>query len=106
MCGVVMVMYELPAHRYRELKHFCMQYPDFKKMYGVLCMPHKETEHTAILKTEYGYAIRLIEMTAWKTCPERWQEIVNSVAFDMGYSELGELRKKFFYLLSREKGIS
>lgn len=99
-------MFELPVHRYRELKHFCLQYPEFKRIYDALCMPHDgETERVAIDKTEYEHAIRLIEMTAWDVSHERYEELMVSVTKDTGYKELKELRMKFFWMLSRTKGL-
>lgn len=100
-------MYELPVHRYRELKHFCLQYPEFKRIYDGLCMPHDgETENVAIDKTEYEHAIRLIEMTAWDVSHDRYEELMASVTTDTGYGELGCLRRKFFWMLDKAKGIS
>lgn len=99
-------MYELPVHRYRELKHFCLQYPEFKRIYAGLCMPHDgETERVAIDKTEYGHAIRLIETTAWDVSHERYDQLMVSVTQDKYYNELKDLRMKFFWMLSRSKGI-
>ena len=100
-----MGQYDLPVHRYRELKHFCLQYGYFKKMYDALCMPDSETEKTAILKVEYENAIKLIETTAYNTSISHGYDILNSVTTDTGYSEMKELREKFFWLLSKEKGI-
>lgn len=99
-------MYELPVHRYRELKHFCLQYPEFKRIYDSLCMPHDgETERVAIDKTEYEHAIRLIETTAWDVSHERYDQLMVSVTQDKYYNELKDLRTKFFWMLSRSKGI-
>lgn len=40
--------YWISRHRYYELKHFCLQYTDWKKMYLILTdtsIPSIQTEH-------------------------------------------------------------
>lgn len=69
-------------------------------------MPHDgETERVAIDKTEYEHAIRLIETTAWDVSHEMYDQLMVSVTQDKYYNELKDLRMKFFWMLSKEKGI-
>lgn len=42
--------YYLPKHRFLELKHFCMQYPEWKKMYN-LCDFTQSAAVTGLPKT-------------------------------------------------------
>ena len=63
-------MYDLPVHRYRELKHFCLQY-DFMKeeinrLQNQLYLNEEDpTGYIAVKLTEYKNAVKLIETTAF-----------------------------------------
>lgn len=101
-----MGQYDIPKHRYRELKHFCLQYPEFKRRHSELCGPvHGKTDALAIAKTEYERAIELIEMTAYEASSDRGAELLEAVTLDTGYDELHGLREKFFWMLSKAKGL-
>lgn len=109
---------KLSKHRYRELKHFCLQYPEFKYVYYILdwaCPSNGHDDPTskiATLKTDYGRAIKLIETTARDTSEEYQSYILKSVtrdiplnAVDLDRDVLDAYRRKFFWLLHQRKGI-
>lgn len=115
--------YDIGRHRFCELKHFCLQYQDWKDIYQRVkddkYSNSKDdiTARTAILKTDYGNAIKLIETTARATSQAYADYILESVTKDVSYSYLKDkglkcdkdafdtLRGRFFYLLSLRKGM-
>ena len=115
--------YDIGRHRFCELKHFCMQYPDWVTGYkrikndGLCKGEHDITGDTAVQKTDYWHAIELIETTARATSLAYADYILKSVTEDVSYSYLknkglkcdkdtfDELRGRFFYLLSLRKGM-
>lgn len=126
--------YWIPRHRYYELKHFCLQYPDWKGLYSKLhpeVTAHKDqeirgtdiyrpNEDRATLRADLQRAMNLVEQCA-KNCTDEeilryyiFKAVTNGFSFvqlqtryeipcskDMYY----ECYRKFFWLLSREKGI-
>lgn len=107
-------MYELPVHRYRELKHFCLQYHDMKEELLSLSRDTKGnsksdvTSAVAIKMTDLTYATELIETTAKDTSYEYGDLILKAVTEDVCLSELdfdNTLLHKFFFLLSERKGV-
>lgn len=111
--------YQLSAHRYRELKHFCLQYYEMKDKARRLTdhlFADKELDlvgDTATELTNLIGGIRLIEMTAVDTDAKYAEYILKSVTNDVSFSSLGvviskgdfdDLRAKFFWLLSERKG--
>ena len=113
--------YELSANRYRELKHFCLQYGDYKKELmllratdGYLEKHFDPTSALAIRETELVNAIGLIEMTATETERFLSNRVLKVVTQDMDISRLtvpisrecmGELRRRYYYILHKRKGI-
>lgn len=107
-------MYELPVHRYRELKHFCLQYRDMKEELLSLSRDTKGnsksdvTSAVAIKMADLTYATELIETTAKDTSYEYGDLILKAVTEDVCLSELSfdnTLLHKFFFLLSERKGV-
>lgn len=107
-------MYELPVHRYRELKHFCLQYRDMKEELAALSRDTKGnsksdvTSTVAIKITDLTHATELIETTAQDTSYEYGDLILKAVTEDLCLSELdfdNTLLHKFFFLLSERKGV-
>lgn len=107
--------YELPPHRYRELKHFCLQYDSWKRLYfekeGANVEPGDVTGRVASRKADYMNAIQLIETTAYDTSKEWGQYILSSVVSDeicecsCDPVEFKRLIRKFYWLLSVRKGV-
>lgn len=112
--------YRLSAHRYRELKHFCLQYYEMRDRVRrlselVFADGEDPVGDTATELTNLISGIRLIETTAIDTDKTYGEYILKSVTKDVSYSQLGvtlnkgefdDLRAKFFWLLSEKKGYS
>lgn len=107
-------MYELPVHRYRELKHFCLQYRDMKEELLRLSgfkMGDSKSDVTSAVATKIAdltYGVELIETTAQDTSREYGDLILRAVTEDLCLSELSvdnTLIHKFFFLLSERKGV-
>lgn len=101
--------YELPPHRYRELKHFCLQYPawkeEYEKLSGVQIEPGDVTGRVASKKKDLEYAMKLIETTAVDLGV--WG---NSVLSYVCYNECDSdmikmMARKFYWLLDKRKGV-
>ena len=119
--------YYISRHRYYELKHFCMQYKEFKKIYNDLC----NAVQTGILKIDkdspkedrsfyvrerYLNKINLIEECAKLTDDVIGAYILKGVTEGKPYGYLRthdnipcckdiyyELYRKFFWILSHRK---
>ena len=107
-------MYELPVHRYRELKHFCLQYRDMKEELSRLSgfkIGDSKSDVTSEVATKIAdliYATELIETTARDTSYGYGDLILKAVTEDLCLSELdfdNTLIHKFFFLLSERKGV-
>lgn len=120
-------MYYIPRHRYYELKHFCMQYKDFKKAYNDLC----EKVQSGIIKIgdapaaedkglyvreRYLNRINMIEESAKLTDKVLDAYILKGVTEGLPYAYLKtkynipcckdtyyDLYRKFFWILSHKK---
>ena len=120
--------YYISKHRYYELKHFCLQYPEFKKKYNSLCekIPGgiiSENNSNGISNQERDLEIRdlylsqieLIEECSKLTDPVLGDYILKGVTEGYPYSYFKmknipcckdtyyDLYRKFFYILSRKK---
>lgn len=124
--------YWIDKHRHYELKHFCLQYPTWKKAYADLegpglasCMaerlpspgePGDPTAKRAVRKTYYLDRIRLIEKTAKKADEELYSYILKGVTEELSYTHLKskmsipcgrdmyyDRYRKFFWLLSEAR---
>lgn len=122
--------YYIDKHRYYELKHFCLQYAEWKKAYSVLDgynqhdiglgiqMSHI-SDHTAdcgIARTYYSNRIDMIERVARLTDLELSFYILQGVTEEYSYDILKarfnipcckdvyyELYRRFFWLLDIER---
>lgn len=112
--------YELTAYRFRELKYFCLQYKDMRAELrrleeGSKALEGKDsTAYLAIRQNEYRKAIELIETTAKDTNLSCWRQILDLVVNDKPTgaianistrNKMEELRRKFYWLLDKRKGI-
>lgn len=122
--------YYVEKHRYYELKHFCLQYPIWKKAYaaldGLSNRPNDleiisktnrisdPTERCAAARMKYSRFIEMVEQTAIKTDSELYSYILIGVTEGRTYEYLKsilnipccrqvyyEMYRKFFYLLNR-----
>lgn len=124
--------YYIDKHRYYELKHFCLQYKEWKKAYLSCCksiifastfeekimsnIPSDLTAKYATLKIQYSEKINLIEKIAMNTDPDLYPYILKAVTEGLSYTYLKSRLeipcsrdtyysryRKFFWLLSQER---
>ncbi len=125
--------YWIEKHRYYELKHFCLQYPIWKKAYLsldglakrpsdlVLFSGQREisdpTAKCAEARIFYADRIELVEQVAVETdtvlATYILRAVTNGVSYDYLKTMLGipcckdtyyELYRRFFWLLNKERG--
>lgn len=124
--------YYIDKHRYYELKHFCLQYNEWKKSYA-LCNesiiftsslenlpsnnnPSDLTAKYAIKRATYGKRIKLIEEVAEKSDEFLYPYIMKAVTEGLSYTYLKtklempcsrdtyyDRYRRFFWLLSQER---
>lgn len=123
--------YYIPRHRYYELKHFCLQYPDFKRIYNNICddIPGgivKVKTDDVVSKDDRKMAVRqryldqmlLIEECSQLTDPVLGAYILKGITQGLSYTYLRmhddipcgkdmyyDLYRKFFYILDFKKKI-
>ena len=91
--------YHIDKHRYYELKHFCLQYPEWKKSYSAFddtSLPLSMIEHIPAL---YSYIIKgVIE-------GKSYTYLKTKLGIPCGRDMYYERYRKFFWVLneSREK---
>lgn len=122
--------YWIDKHRYYELKHFCLQYPEWKKAYAeysgpsvssICRMPSTNeyanpTANRAIMKAYYSDRIELIEKVARDTDRELHTYILQAVTRELSYTYLKsrlnipcgrdmyyDRYRRFFWLLSEAR---
>ena len=124
--------YHIDKHRHYELKHFCLQYPSWKKAYAEFSntniplstidrvptsnMPGDPTAKRAILKAHYSERMRLIEKIAMEADQYLCDYILKAVTEELSYtylkSRLGipcsrdtyyDRYRRFFWLLSEAR---
>ena len=124
--------YYISRHRYYELKHYCLQYPEFKRIYNDLCekIPGgilQITNQEGQLKSDESIEVRqayldqmnLIEECARLTDPYLGSYILKGVTEGLPYTYFKmrenipcgkdlyyELYRKFFYILSHKKKVA
>lgn len=124
--------YYIDKHRYYELKHFCLQYKEWKKAYA-LCnesiifasnldkipsgsTPSDLTAKYAIKRSYYGEKIKLIEQIVKETDEYLYPYILKAVTEGLSYTYLKtkleipcsrdmyyDRYRRFFWLLSQER---
>lgn len=125
--------YWIDKHRHYELKHFCLQYPTWKKAYTDLCnvgislsstekmpsgnLPGDPTAKRAIAKAQLVERIEMVEKIAKEADDYLWQYILKAVTENLSYTHLKakfdipcgkdmyyDRYRKFFWLLSKVRG--
>ena len=125
--------YWIEKHRYYELKHFCLQYPIWKKVYASLdgLSGHSTnftpmvvsstlgdpTARIGIAKTYYSDRIKMIERTVMQTDSSLGIYILQGVTEGWSYDIIKarleipcckdsyyNLYRRFFWLLNKERG--
>lgn len=124
--------YWIGKHRYYELKHFCLQYAEWKKAYSAIdglskkpCnLPNiqKDYSHSdptakyAVAKAMYAEKIEMVERTAMDADPELHTYILKAVTEDLTYETLQasyeipcsrstyyDRYRKFFWILNNAR---
>lgn len=124
--------YHLSRHRYYELKHFCFQYPEWKKNIALASgweahgddiggivrgnIPSNPTERCAIVRAYYSQRIELIDSCiAELKEPAVGSYLLKGVTEGFSYNNLRargcpcgsemyyNIYRKFFWILSRER---
>lgn len=124
--------YYIDKHRYYELKHFCLQYKEWKKAYelcnesiifasNIECMPSSNlpsdlTAKYAMKKAYYAERINIIEKAAMEADDYLYPYILKAVTEGLSYPTLKtrydipcgkdmyyDRYRKFFWLLSNSR---
>ena len=125
--------YYIDKHRHYELKHFCLQYPNWKREYSSCCDigpnlsrfeqlysnggKSDPTLSWALRREEYSKKIELVEKAAKETDYILYKYILKAVTEGLSYTYLKSVLRipcskdtyynryrKFFWLLSEMKG--
>lgn len=110
--------YWISKHRYYELKHFCLQYPEWKKMYSDLhdtIIPLSISKRIA-MRAIYSANVELIEKAAREADPYLYEYIIKGVTEGKSYTYMRTVLnipcgkdmyydryRKFFWLLSESR---
>ena len=124
--------YWIDKHRHYELKHFCLQYPSWKKTYSEFDdesvslsmiervptsnLPGDPTAKRAMMKSLYSERIDLVEKIARETDEYLWRYILKAVTENLSYTYLKsrleipcgrdmyyDRYRRFFWLLSEAR---
>lgn len=116
--------YFISKHRYYELKHFCLQYPEWKHMRDSydgyrsidISSDRSVTEAQAIARAYYSERIDMVELAAFETAPEIASAIIagvsEGVSFDIlsarsevpcGKDYYYEAYRRFFWILDKKR---
>ena len=123
--------YYIPRHRYYELKHYCLQYPEFKRIYNSLCekIPGGiisinndgscPVDKSVEVRQKYLDQIELVEECARMVDDVLGVYILKGVTEGRSYTYLRmhynipcckdmyyELYRKFFFILSYKKNLA
>lgn len=125
--------YWIDKHRHYELKHFCLQYPVWKKSYADLDsvgisisttdrmptsnLPGDPTGNRAVARAQLNERIEMVERIAKEADDYLWYYILKAVTENLSYTylktKLGipcgkdmyyDRYRKFFWLLSKVRG--
>ena len=119
-------------HRYYELKHFCLQYPEWKRRYADLGLETGASKLNAMrgsdvsdpttrfgqMRAELWSAMELISKTATEASPDLDKFLLKAATEEIPFTQLQtlygipcgkdlyyEAYRKFFWLLSIKKNI-
>lgn len=101
--------YTLSKHRFKELQHYCLQYPEWVQAYQELniacskCLDDDPTARIGIQLADYARNIELVERLAQnedilRAVTSGWRPEGDLTVFYILYNE-------FFWRLDQEKGI-
>lgn len=117
--------YNISNNRYKELEYFCRQYPEKIQKLNSICSISSikygsisstsigdRTGEEAQKRIELTKDIQIIEECAKEASEELYSYIIKNVCFEVPYERLNipvsrtsyfRLRRKFFYILSKNK---
>lgn len=122
--------YWIERHRYYELKHFCLQYPIWKKAYltldglsrrptelAIFSNTHSDPTFRCVAAREFYFdRMQMVEQTAITTDADLYGYILKGVTEGVSYDHLKarleipcckdvyyELYRRFFWLLNKER---
>lgn len=124
--------YYIDKHRYYELKHFCLQYPEWKRAYAELedvalplsmiervstsNLPGDPTAKRALMRFFYSERIKIIEKAAMEADPYLYSYIIKGATEEKSYAYLKsrleipcgkdmyyDRYRKFFWLLNKAR---
>lgn len=125
--------YHIDKHRHYELKHFCLQYPMWKKAYVDLeevnvalstterfpssNLPGDPTAKRAMARAQLIERIEMVEKIAMEADDYLWKYILKAVTENLSYTHLRtkmgipcgkdmyyDRYRKFFWLLNKVRG--
>ena len=125
--------YYIDKHRYYELKHFCLQYREWKKSYAsccesviysskfeptyTSCIPSDLTAKYAMLRAQHAEKITLVEQSAMEADPVLYKYILKAVTEGLSYTYLKasmdipcgkdmyyDRYRRFFWILNNKRG--
>ena len=126
--------YWIGKHRYYELKHFCLQYPIWKKAYAALDGLSKRPQDLEVFvksgqltsdptgrcaesRLFFADRMELVEQAAIDASPDLYPYILRAVTEGLSYNSLKmqydipccrevyyDCYRRFFWLLSRKRG--
>ena len=109
--------YSISKHRFYELKHFCLQYPEWKALYSTLDGWPEEigknegdtTSKDGIRRADLAYKMELVRETAHDVCGEYERDIFEYVILGVkqklswDQKDFWHYYQKFFWELSRRR---
>lgn len=124
--------YHIDKHRHYELKHFCLQYPNWKKAYAdfdnpsislssiervpTSNIPGDPTAKRALMKAHYAEKMKMIEKAAMEADQYLCDYILKAVTEDLSYTYLKtrlaipcgrdmyyDRYRRFFWILSETR---
>lgn len=124
--------YWIEKHRYYELKHFCLQYPSWRRSYNSLDGMSKPSPYDDIFSKTYNHGdpvskcvvarefyfdrMQMVEQTAIATDGDLYRYILKGVTEGVSYEHMRartgipcckdtyyDLYRRFFWLLSKER---
>lgn len=109
--------YVLSKHRFYELKHFCLQFPEWETLYSVTDGWAEEvgqdisdtTSRDGILKAELAHKMELVRNTANSFCGKYSEMVFNYAAYgtkpklSFWQKDFWYYYRLFFWELSRQK---
>lgn len=119
--------YWIPKHRYLELRHFCLQYPEWKRdlreyswrSSGVISQGNEWSDPTskaAERRERANRSVAMVEKCAKASSNELWAYLLKAVTQDLSYVALRmideipcgrdmyyECYRRFFWLLDKSR---